>query len=1066
MVRLAMLSLVLALPVVAAPENLAPRAEITATSVFSADYAPGLVADGVVPEMLAQDDLGHAWAVQGAAWGNEATLTFEWPEAVPIAEVIYYGRVGWMLTECFRECEVLADGRQVGRGAFEANAGPQRIAFPPCRVRQLALRFVGSYGGLNPGAGEVQVWSESPPDGALPSVRRLPINVAPRATVIASSEHSAPYSARGAVDGAIPQDSDDAGRAWCVDGKASRMGATFTLTWEQPTRVAELDYYGRTAFMLEECWRDYEIRADGGETPLAHGSFRMDTGVQRVALGERTVRSLEIRFLSSYDGANPGAAEIEVYDETPSEGFFRQYRNQLAQAPETSPELESEIVANGLGFDELLVIERRELNPSHVYTAYCEGFRPGGGLYRVPLGGDEPRVLVDSPEGQILDADLDYTGTRVLLSWRKTAADGYHLYSVAVDGSGLRQLTEGAWHDYNACWLPDGGIAFCSTRSSGFALCFTTPAGTLHRMDADGSNVERLSANYVNDFTPSVLPDGKILYSRWEYVDRPAIPIQSLWAINPDGTGLSVFYGNRVLSPASFLEARAVPGTDEVLCTLAAHNGPIRGAVGLVDRRKGLNAQEALRNLTPQVEVGRVAEGDGNFVKGGFESPCPLDRERFLVSGKGTIYLGTRDGRWASVLPRRGGLGWYNPQPIRPRERPPVRFGHVEASAAGPWATLYLLDVSRGLAPQVAPGTVRRVRVIEERAKPLRTDVLGFGFQRPVISCGASYAVKYVWGEAPVAEDGSASFRVPAGVPLYFEALDGEGRAVQRMRSFTHLMPGEVQGCVGCHEPRTETPVSLPTTAVHAAVRDLDPPEWGAGAFDYPTVVQPVLDRYCVSCHQGPLAPGRVDLSGDRTDWFSVSYDRLTRGWVNWIDTRNGQEANILEITPRTWGSPASKLTELLLSGHPDANGVPRVAMDEESRRRVLAWIDLNVPYYSTYEMTDARAEGGRRVYPEGLDAKLAEVAGRRCASCHASGLPTQGYLRLDHPEWNDFLAAPLATEAGGRGSCGAAVFGNRDDPDYQPLLATIEPARERLYRVLRADIPGWIPAAVDRSCL
>ena len=84
-------------------------------------------------------------------------------------------------------------------------------------------------------------------------------------------------------------------------------------------------------------------------------------------------------------------------------------------------------------------------------------------------------------------------------------------------------------------------------------------------------------------------------------VDRPAIPIQSLWTINPDGTGLLGYFGNRVISPATFMEARSIPGTTKILCTMTGHNGPTRGAIGVIDRSKGVNAQEAIENITPDV---------------------------------------------------------------------------------------------------------------------------------------------------------------------------------------------------------------------------------------------------------------------------------------------------------------------------------------------------------------------------------------------------------------------------------------------------------------------------------
>jgi hypothetical protein len=581
-------------------------------------------------------------------------------------------------------------------------------------------------------------------------------------------------------------------------------------------------------------------------------------------------------------------------------------------------------------------------------------------------------------------------------------------------------------------------------------------------MERDGSDVLKLSSNYINDFTPSVLSDGRILYSRWEYVDKPAIPIQSLWTINPDGTGLSVFYGNRVLSPASFLEARELPGTDKIVCTLTAHNGPIRGGVGVIDRRLGLNAQEALTNLTPSVNIGRVDAGSGNQVRGGFENPYPLDGSRFLASGKGTIWVGDTDGRWAALVEKDGPMGWYNPMPVRPRPRP-LQAAGLPQEAAADWASLYLVNVYNGLLPHVPEGSVKRLAVVQEVAKAVRTEVMGFGFQRPVISCGATYATKKVWGYAPVNEDGSAYFRVPAGVPIYFEALDEHGRALQRMRSFTHLQPGETQGCIGCHEPRNETPPTAMPAAVTSGPVDLDLPPWGLREFDYPRMVQPILDEHCAGCHTGPQPAKGLDLSGDRTDWFNVSYDELTRGYVNWIDTRNGREANILEITPGAWGSPASPLADVLVSGHPDETGSPRIDLSDSERLTLLAWIDLNIPYYSTYMMADESAEGGRRVYPADLDPILADVAERRCVSCHSGGIPRDGYLRIQNVERNSFMAAPLAQSAGGRELCGA-VFETTDDPDYQALLTSLRTSEAKLAEKPRMDMEGAVAAPCNMS--
>jgi len=149
-----------------------------------------------------------------------------------------------------------------------------------------------------------------------------------------------------------------------------------------------------------------------------------------------------------------------------------------------------------------------------------------------------------------------------------------------------------------------------------------------------------------------------------------------------------------------------------------------------------------------------------------------------------------------------------------------------------------------------------------------------FGYQFPLVSCGATYSPKKVWGTADVAEDGSACFKVPSEVPIYFMALDAEGRAVQRMRTFTHTMPGEVQGCVGCHADRNSlSPRAMNGLAMLRQPQELKPPAWGVRGFQYPLVVQPVLDRHCVKCHNEREHPMRIDLSGDKTDFFSVSYD-------------------------------------------------------------------------------------------------------------------------------------------------------------------------------------------------
>jgi hypothetical protein len=484
-----------------------------------------------------------------------------------------------------------------------------------------------------------------------------------------------------------------------------------------------------------------------------------------------------------------------------------------------------------------------------------------------------------------------------------------------------------------------------------------------------------------------------------------------------------------------------------------------------------------------------VNVGNGTDVRGPYSTPVPIDDTCFFVTRDGSVLL--RDyARKGSVLvlegePRPLGydtpgpsrkLGFYGAQPIRPRPVPDVRGSGLE-SAADEWATLLVRDVYEGLEPYVKRGDVRQIAVVEEVAKPKRAELdrLAFGFQFPVVSCGATYAPKRVWGFAKVEKDGSAHFKVPSGKPIYFMALDEHGRAVQRMRTFTHLMPGERQSCVGCHSDRNSVASrneERPLAGLRPA-QQLDEPEWGIRGFSYAAIVQPVLDKHCVGCHNARERSGGIDLDGDKTDFFNVSYEYLAREcspgesrYTSWISTYNGHEANILRIKPYEWGSPASLLADLILSGHPDKDGKPRVDLDEASRHRVFTWLDLNVPYYGTSASNHYDLKGCRQIVPADLEKTLAEVATRRCVSCHTEAkdrnnhniyqdgrIHRKVWTRITHPELNNFLLAPLAKAAGGTETCGEAVFKSAGDPDYMRILSTFEASTKLMKTRPRMDM-------------
>lgn len=929
-----------------------------------------------------------------------------------------------------------------------------------------------------------------------------PANLASKAKISADSEFNSQYKAAFVANGVIPKpmDKNDIGRCWVVQGTTHGKRARITFEWPAPVTVAEAVYFGRTGWHWGENFRDYEVYLDNAEVPALKGQLKAGHGGQRITLKiPATVTKLAIQFTSSYGGPNPGASEIQIYAASPSDkvvGEFTKPNPYDPQAPafvptiEESAELAASLKAGQLGFTKLVVVQRHHIAASHVYTYHCEGQRDGGGLCIYDVTDGSLKRIVDSADGQISSCDLSYDGKVIVFSMRKTGSPFYQVYTINVDGTGLKQITEGEYFNYDAAWMPDDRIVFLSSRVRQAAYCFFTPVGILYTMNADGTEQKKISSNYLNDFTPGVMNDGRIIYGRWEYVDRPAIPIQGLWTINSDGTLLQGFFGNRVLDPATFIEPQPIPGSQAILCTLTGHNGSCRGAIGIIDPKLGNNAQAGIRNLTPEIRL-RGVNVSSNGPRGPYQTPFPVDETYYLVSHDGILLIRDYDTTVQNVvLPPQDNLGFYNPRPIRRRPRPTVRVPREFAEPPAPVASLYIQDIYNGLEPHVKRGEVKQVAVVQEIRRSLISSPgiykPAFGFQRIVVSCGATYVPKKVLGFADVQPDGSAYFKVPAETPIYFIALDDQGRGLQRMRSFTHLMPGETQGCIGCHDPRGSGPRhNFPIETLAGTPQDLEPPEWGVMGFNYAAIVQPVLDEHCVKCHNPHDAHEHkgMDLTGDATAFFNVSYEHLARKdqgrtgspLVSWIPTYNGHEWNIAEIKPKQWGSPASKLADLILTNHPDADGKPRVDLSAADRRRLLTWMDLNVPYYGTADTAHPDRGACRQLNPDGLREAMTDVYARRCNDCHTAKkvaierpwnplgrrerLGEVG-LRIENPHLNAFLLAPLAKSEGGTQRCGSAVFATKDDPDYKAVLATFAPVHDLITKNPRMDMPGAQPAS------
>ncbi|NQT53570.1 hypothetical protein HQ576_16050, partial [bacterium] len=521
----------------------------------------------------------------------------------------------------------------------------------------------------------------------------------------------------------------------------------------------------------------------------------------------------------------------------------------------------------------------------------------------------------------------------------------------------LRQITHGHYDDFDGRYLPDGRIVFLSTRRGQHIQCGTGAAArtladpfvpdsyvrcgggnsrpvavfTLHVMAADGTSLRAISAFENFEWTPSVTDDGRIMYARWDYVDRHNNAYMSLWSTHPDGTMPNLVYGNFTRSPHCIFEARCVPNSTKIMFTASAHHAITAGSICLLDTALGTEGAEPLTRLTPEV---CFPETEG-WPTTHYAHPYPLSETYYLVSwspnpirpegGQNNVndrgvYLADAFGN-LELLHRDAAISTVYPIPLRPR---PVPHGLPQVAAkGGTEGRLLVMDVHRGLTG-IPRGTIQRIRIV---GCPAKTQPQ---MNHPTIGLTREDPGKFILGSVPVAADGSAHFRVPAGVSVFFQALDEQGRAVQTMRTLTYVQPGQTLSCVGCHEPRSEAAPN-----VHAAAASQPPTKITAGPegtwpLRFDRLVQPVLDRHCVKCHKpggDAKALAKLDLSPAKSYGALLAYGKL------------GDHVRRHYLLGRSevgaGGSFASPLLAHLRKGH------QKVKLGAADYERLITWIDV-----------------------------------------------------------------------------------------------------------------------------
>ncbi|MHB9081408.1 MAG: HzsA-related protein [Pirellulaceae bacterium] len=706
--------------------------------------------------------------------------------------------------------------------------------------------------------------------------------------------------------------------------------------------------------------------------------------------------------------------------------------------------------------------------------AYPGGGQPDvGRLCLLDIRSRHVTVLFDAQGGSIRDPDVHYDARKVVFSYRQAGLDNYHLYEINLDGTGLRPLTSGPFDDYEPTYLPDGGLMFVSTRCQCWVNCWMTQVGVLYRCDADGSNIRRISHNAEHDNTPAVLPDGKILYTRWEYVDRSQVEFHHLWTINPDGSGEMVYYGN--MHPGMvMIDARPIPNSRKVMVNFSPGHGVTdhQGHVAIVSPAEGPDRQPTSRQITNAWPL--------------FKDPYPLSEDCFVVAQENKVLV--MDGAGQTELlyqePQPGLVHEPRPVIVRPRERQVASRIHAEQ----PTGRLVLADVYQGRNMEgVQRGDIRKLLVLELLPKQVN-----FSGGPDLTSWLGTFSLERVLGTVPVEEDGSACFDVPACRPVFFVALDANDMSVQRMHSFVSVMPGETTSCVGCHEPRSQSPSSPSGPLLQALQRPPSTIQPFAGlpdVVDFPRDIQPILDRHCVECHNYQRRDGGVLLTGDLGLQWSHSFFHLF-AHLQVGDGRNG----LGNYPPRSIGSAASPLLQKLDKSHYDVQVTP------QEWRTVWMWIESGAPYAGSYA-------GLRNADDQALDTRSAgrvlwesaAILKQRCGECHALGQPqnetgraipfnpligcnprglkrAMGYfervvlendpqtkfsphilVNMTRPEYSPLLLGPLAKSAGGWESCGP-VFADTNDPAYQQMLGSLRRGKAEGDVRPRYGTPGFRP--------
>jgi len=679
-----------------------------------------------------------------------------------------------------------------------------------------------------------------------------------------------------------------------------------------------------------------------------------------------------------------------------------------------------------LDFDDIIFLthHKQGRGEKHMVDQY-EGHnaKPGGGLYVLKDAfGDKPsvvNVLKDAivtngrlrgqplAGGSFISLELDYDAKTIYFAWTQakdvppdaswegqfwTAAEAradnklnyywsdetcYHVFKARLDGSGLVQLTDGPWNDFDPCVLPNGRVTFVSERRGGFLRCGArpNPTFTLYGMMPDGSDILCLSAHETHEWHPSVTHDGMIVYTRWDYVDRDSDIAHHPWICYPDGTDPRSYHGNypvfREHRPWMELAIRAVPNSHKFVATAAPHHGENYGSLVLIDHRKEDDrASSQLKRITPEVHfpeselmpgVPGLSHRGGNRRGQVYGQASPLSEDFYLCvydpqEKHYGLYLLDSFGNKIHLYTDPD-VPCLDPIPLKARRRPPVIPSRTTQALADrvadvddDRATIAIMNVYDADFEWPSGTEIKALRVVQLFPKTTRKA------DEPAMGVGNQSLGRGVLGTVPVEADGSVHFEAPADVPIYFQALDERGRAVQTMRSLTYVHRGERMTCLGCHEPKGRAPSSVSAKATPLALqkpaRKLQRDVEGTWPLTFSRLVEPVVEKHCTACHQSEAEAPSLARDSGKYGWSQAYHTLAPLAWAKhggngWL-SRNETSYSVAGQV----GAQGSKLLDLLEQGHYD------VALSPEELYRITLWLDLNSNFYGVYHDLQAQAQG------------------------------------------------------------------------------------------------------------